>query len=107
MMMVVAVAAIVVGVSAASSAGARDLTFEDRVAAQKAIEQVYWKHRIWPKENSGGKPSLSAVMSDEAIRAKVEQYLKESNVLATVWHRPITDESLQAEMDRMAKDSRD
>ena len=30
---------------------ARDLTFEDRVKAQEAIERVYWNHRIWPKEN--------------------------------------------------------
>jgi hypothetical protein len=32
----------------AAEQGQRTLTFEDRVAAQKAIEQVYWTHRIWP-----------------------------------------------------------
>jgi hypothetical protein len=31
----------------------RSLNFEERVAAQRAIEQVYWSHRIWPKENPG------------------------------------------------------
>ena len=33
------------------------LTFADRVAYQRAIEDVYWQHRIWPKENAGPKPS--------------------------------------------------
>jgi hypothetical protein len=27
------------------------LTFEERVEVQGAIEQVYWKHRIWPESN--------------------------------------------------------
>src|SRR2546426_7848992 len=73
----------------AGGAEARGLSFEERVAAQRAIEQVYWNHRIWPRD-PGSKPVLSAVMTDEAIRAKVEDYLKESNALETWWHRPIT-----------------
>ena len=28
------------------------LTFAERVAYQRAIEDVYWRHRIWPKENA-------------------------------------------------------
>ena len=56
---------IVVGTAVATEPGPRTLTFEDRVAAQKAIEQVYWSHRIWPKENPAPKPPLSAVMPDE------------------------------------------
>ena len=52
-------------------AAPRTLTFDDRVAAQRAIEQVYWNHRIWPTENPTPKPPLSVVMSDEAIRVKV------------------------------------
>ena len=28
----------------------RTLSFADRVAYQRAIEDVYWRHRIWPKE---------------------------------------------------------
>ena len=27
------------------------LTFAERVSYQQAIEDVYWRHRIWPKEN--------------------------------------------------------
>jgi len=63
--------------------------------------------RVWPKENAGPKPPLAAVMSDEAIRAKVADYLEKSNALETWWRRPITAEQLQAELDRMAKNTRD
>ena len=33
-------------------ASQRTLTFEDRVAHQRAIEEVYWRHRIWPNERT-------------------------------------------------------
>ena len=42
---------------AGEKASARTLTFEERVAYQYAIEEVYWRHRIWPKDNPGPKPS--------------------------------------------------
>ena len=32
-----------------ATADARTLSFDERVAAQRAIEQVYWNHRIWPR----------------------------------------------------------
>src|ERR1043166_7809984 len=38
----------------------RTLTFADRVAYQRAIEDVYWRHRIWPPERPDPKPSLDA-----------------------------------------------
>src|SRR4051812_37786622 len=28
----------------------RTLSFAERVAYQRAIEDVYWRHRIWPKD---------------------------------------------------------
>ncbi len=85
---------------------ARTLTFEERVAAQHAIEEVYWRHRIWPKDNPQPKPPLEVVMPESAIRAKVEAYLRKSNALEVYWSRPITAEQLQAEMERMARDSK-
>src|SRR5438093_3733688 len=100
-------ALIVWGSLAANHVRARELTFEERMDAQRAIEQVYWNHRIWPKENPGPKPALAAVMPDAAIQTRVEDYLQESNALARVWERPITARQLQAEMDRMASNSRD
>src|SRR5437016_5173866 len=86
---------------------ARELTFEDRVRAQEAIEQVYWSHRVWPSQNPVTKPTLNAVLTDRQIRARVEDYLKKSNALKDLWARPITADQLQAEMERMATHSRD
>jgi len=85
---------------------ARALSFEDRVAAQRAIEEVYWRHRIWPKENPAPKPSLEEVMPETAVRARVEDDLRKSNALEKYWRRPITAEQLQAEMDRMGASTR-
>src|SRR6266487_1848847 len=79
------------------------LTFADRVAYQRAIEEVYWRHRIWPKENAKPKPSLDEVLSAAQIEKKVEDYLRDSQALEAYWQKPITSEQLQAEMDRMAQ----
>jgi hypothetical protein len=81
----------------------RTLTFAERVAYQRTIEDVYWRHRIWPKENRNPKPPLDAVMSQARVQAKVTDYLRKSQALEDYWQRPITAEQLQAEMDRMAK----
>jgi Galactose oxidase, central domain len=78
-------------------------TFAERGAYQRAIEDVYWRHRIWPKENPYPKPSLDAVMSQAQLEKKVTDYLRYSHDLEDYWQRPITTEQLQAEMDRMAK----
>src|SRR6266852_2449486 len=53
----------------------RTLTFAERVAYQKAIEEVYWRHRIWPKEQPDPKPSLDAVMTEVQLKKKVADYL--------------------------------
>ena len=66
------------------------LTFAERVSYQRAIEEVYWRHRIWPKENSKPKPSLDEVMSAKQIEKKVEDYLRDAHALEDYWQRPIT-----------------
>jgi N-acetylneuraminic acid mutarotase len=83
----------------------RTISFEERVAYQRAIEEVYWRHRIWPRD--GGerpdlKPSLDEVMSQAQLEKKVIDYLRQSQALEDYWQRPITTGQLQAEMDRMA-----
>ena len=70
---------------------------------QRAIEEVYWRHRIWPEERPDPKPSLDAVMSQAQLEKKVADYLRKSQALENYWQRPITAEQLQAEMDRMAQ----
>ncbi len=83
------------------------LTFDDRVRAQEAIERVYYEHRVWPKENPGPKPPFEQMISRAQIEAKVEDYLKKCAALDKFWQRPIQPEQLQAEMDRMAKQTQD
>src|SRR5215216_3247134 len=80
----------------------RTLTSAERVAYQRAIEDVYWRHRIWPKERPDPKPPLDAVMSQAQLEKKVTDYLRKSQALEDYWQRPITAEQLQAEMERMA-----
>src|SRR2546427_10129149 len=79
------------------------LTFAERVVYQRIIEDVYWRHRIWPKDRPDPKPSLDAVMSQAQLEKKVAEYLRTSQVLGDYCQRPLTVEQLQAEMDRMAQ----
>src|SRR5213079_2287470 len=80
----------------------RSLSFADRIAYQRAIEDVYWRHRIWPNTNPGPKPSLDAVMSQAQLEEKVTDYLRNSQALEDYWQTPLTADQLQAEMERMA-----
>jgi N-acetylneuraminic acid mutarotase len=82
------------------------LTFAERVGYQRAIEEVYWRHRIWPKERTDRKPPLDAVMSQAQLQKKVQDYLRKSQALEDQRQRPLSAEQLQAEMDRMAKHTR-
>src|SRR5438477_2331352 len=88
---------------APSEVSQKTLTFAERVAYQRAIEEVYWRHRIWPKQQPDSKPPLDAVMSNAQLEKKVSDYLRNSQALEDYWQRPLTAEQLQAEMDRMAK----
>jgi N-acetylneuraminic acid mutarotase len=84
----------------------RTLTFAERVSYQRAIEEIYWRHRIWPKERCDPKPPLDAVMSQAQLEKKVANYLRNSQALEDYLQRRITAEQLQAEMDRMAQHSK-
>ena len=82
------------------------LTFAERVGYQRAIEEVYWHHRIWPRANATAKPPFDKVMPQAEIEKKVEDYLRDSQALEDQWQRPLSAEQLQTEIDRMAKHSK-
>jgi N-acetylneuraminic acid mutarotase len=82
------------------------LTFAERVAYQRAIEEVRWRHRIWPKDNPQPKPSLDAILPRAQLEKKVEDYLRESQLVADERGRPISASELQAEMDRIVRHTR-
>ncbi len=48
----------------------RAFSFAERVAFQRAIEDVYWRHRIWPKENPDPKPELDTVTRQSGSAVK-------------------------------------
>ena len=74
---------------------AATITFETRLACQRAIEGVYWKHRIWPEHNPGFKPSLDAVLPAHVLKARVEDSLRLSNALEVLWGQTISGQQLQ------------
>src|SRR6478752_4063207 len=68
----------------ASHPAGAGLTFAERVAYQRSIEEVYWRHRIWPRsrgERPDPKPSLDAVMPQAHLENKVTDYLRKSQAL--------------------------
>lgn len=93
--------------SASGTGAEHELTFEERVACQTAIEEVYFRHRLWPQDNPGPKPTFAAAVAKAAITRKVEDALAMSVALIKRYRSPITPSDLQAELDRMAKGSRD
>jgi len=84
----------------ASGASPRDLSFEDRVEAQRAIERVYYSHQ------NGAKRSFEEAVPREVLERKVSTYLKQSAALAAYWNNPITGEALRREMERMGRGTR-
>jgi hypothetical protein len=80
-----------------------ELSLADRVAYQRAIEEVYWHHRIWPKERPDPKPSLDQALPPAQLERKVQDYLRDSQALENYWQQPVRAEQLQAEMERMAQ----
>src|SRR5437867_1869290 len=84
----------------ASASYARDLTFDERVAAQEAIERVYYSHQI------GATKLFEEAVPRAVLENKVRTYLKQSVALERYWHTPITGEMLVAEMRRIAQGTR-
>src|SRR5213592_279983 len=81
----------------------RTLSFAERVAYQRAIEEVYWRHRIWPKERPDRKPSLDELMPPAQLEKEVKDYLRNSEALEDYWREPLGPEQLQAEIERMVQ----
>ncbi|HVR96076.1 MAG TPA: hypothetical protein VMW27_05645 [Thermoanaerobaculia bacterium] len=83
------------------------LSFNERVDCHAAVEQVFDRHRIWPKDNPDPKPTFAVAVPRSVLVKKAEDALAMSVALAGRYQAPITAHELQAELDRMAKDSQD
>jgi N-acetylneuraminic acid mutarotase len=78
----------------------RVLTFEERVAAQAAIEAVYAAGR------SGKSGPAPGAVSRDLLERKVRTYLAKSAALEAAWNAPITAAALRRELERIAADTK-
>lgn len=83
-----------------ASAPGRQLSLEERVAAQQAIDRVYYAHQV------GATRPFEEVVPRSAIEEKVRTYLKQTVALEQVWATPVTAASLEAELERMVRQTR-
>jgi N-acetylneuraminic acid mutarotase len=81
----------------AGSVAARDLTFEERLRAQEAIERVYYSHQIGTSE------PFERSVGQDILERKVRAYLAKSAALQKFWNRPITADMLFEEVNRMSR----
>jgi hypothetical protein len=78
------------------SSHAAALTFEKRVAAQEAVDRIYYSLQL------GTKLPFEEAVPTGVIESKVRNYLKQSIALEEYWSTPVVAELLQREMERIA-----
>jgi N-acetylneuraminic acid mutarotase len=83
-----------------ATAHARELSLEERIRAQEAIERVYYSHQI------GATKPFEEAVPREVLEKKVRTYLAQSAALERFWQTPVTAEALWRETERMARQSR-
>ena len=76
------------------------LTFDDRVAAQEAIERYYYSHQL-----GVGRP-YEEVITRDVLERKVRAHLQEEAALDQFWRTPVTARMLQAESTRIRRATR-
>jgi N-acetylneuraminic acid mutarotase len=79
---------------------ARDLTFEDRVKAQGAIERVYDSHQV------GATRPFAEAVPRARLESKLRTYLKQTAALERFWRTSVTAEMLSQELRRMVASTR-
>jgi len=82
-------------------------SFDELVDCRWAVEEVLWRHRIWPEQNPGPKPPLAEVLSRDAVERRVDDALRQTAALEERFHSKLDAAILQHELDRMAKNSKD
>lgn len=75
---------------------ARDLTFDERVDCQEAIERVYYSHQV------GATQPFEQAVSRQTVERKVRRQLRQSVALDTYWKTPLTAEAMRRELERIA-----
>lgn len=86
--------------TAAFAGTAREITLDQRVEAQRAIERIYQSHQ------TGNVGRFEQAIPRSVSRDKVRSYLRESAALESLWRTPVTSEMLRSEVARMARATR-
>jgi len=94
------VTALALMVCVRASANARELSLEDRLEAQAAIERVYYSHQV------GTTKPFEEAVPRQLLEKKVSTYLKQSAALDQYWRTPVTGEMLARELERIARGTR-
>jgi len=81
-------------------AGTPRLTFEQRVAAQRTIDRIYYSHHL------GARRSFEEAVPLEVTEQKVRDTLRVSLALDHYWRTPITGQALRAELERVERNTR-
>jgi len=72
---------------------ARELTLEERIRAQDAIERVYYSHQ------TGASRPFEEAMPREVLERKVRAYLKQTVALEEFWKMRVTPDMLRRELE--------
>src|SRR5262245_17690097 len=78
----------------------RELSFQERVEAQRAIERVYYSHQV------GATRPFSEAVPESILQEKVLNYQRQSVALERFWGTWVTPEMLRAELQRMSRETR-
>jgi len=93
--------------SQTAASSSRPSSLQQLLDDRRAVEEVLWKHRIWPATNPGPKPDFARAFPNALLEARVRDNLARSTALAALWNRPLSGKDLQAELNRMVTHSHD
>ncbi len=75
------------------------VSISERIDGHRAVERFYHAHRI------GQTKPFESVVTDELLDARVRRYLKQSVALEQFWDVPITTDALDAELERIVRNT--
>jgi N-acetylneuraminic acid mutarotase len=85
----------------------QDEYIEKLVDCQLLIKELQWSRNIWPKENKKPKPDFIEVIDIEQIEKQVVANLRKQYILEAQFGYNITEDILQADLNRMTRDTKD
>jgi hypothetical protein len=76
-----------------------------RVSCAIALSRLQWSYNLWPADN-GVKPDFSTVADLDKLQQQTELSIKKERLLSAFFGVELTKQQLQAELDRMARSTR-